>query len=159
MELKEIINQKLYRTNSNNLTTTNSIELPEVITKLIVGEAFRQARINRYKMLIRNGYKRELFELAAKAQEMNNPAHWFAKWASKKRWEQTLETLKKWRKEAPTIREIIERLQVKPNQNRVAYKAFHEATSKHKSPLQLAITAQETGRDAFKYFCWLVWKT
>lgn len=69
-------------------------DLPSKISKLITGADFwRTAKENRYKKLIRDGYGAILDQLADMAATKSNPAHWFAKAASKAMWEQTLATL------------------------------------------------------------------
>jgi hypothetical protein len=81
--------------NVSNNTSSISIELPGEIEKLIVGEMFRQARINRYKKLIREGHLDNLLRLAAIAATKTNPAHWFARAAGKVKWNETLAFLAK----------------------------------------------------------------
>jgi hypothetical protein len=76
-----------------------SIEVPAAITSLITGSEFWVlAKTNRYKKLIREGHLAdllELVELAKIAVTKKKAANWFAKVASVKAWERTLDFLKK----------------------------------------------------------------
>lgn len=73
-----------------------SIEVPAAIKNLNTGSDYWvKAKNNRYKMLIREGHLKDLLELAALALTKDKPANWFANVASKKRWERTLDFLKK----------------------------------------------------------------
>ncbi|HSW99495.1 MAG TPA: hypothetical protein VLH38_00485 [Patescibacteria group bacterium] len=138
-----------------NKPTNNSIELPVEITSLITGPTFWQdAKTNRYRMLVRQGFLRELLELAEMAGSKKTPDHWFAAYASKANWERTLLFLEEARKVAHAAAEVIKRLGIRPEQMKAVWKACWKLKGK---VVQHAITAQETGRDQFKYFCWLCW--
>lgn len=67
-------------------------------------------------------------------------------------WETTLEFLAELSSITATDREVIKRL---PG---IAQKVAYAACWKSRDvAVRHAVTAQETGRDAVKYFCWLVW--
>ena len=69
-------------------TNNTSIELPGEIDSLNVGSDFwRQAKGNRYRMLIREGHLSKLLKLAETARSKNKPAFWFARACSVKYWE------------------------------------------------------------------------
>lgn len=160
--LAEILEQKRadasIENNSKNLTN-NSIELPAEIEELVTGDEYwRKAKINRYKMLIREGHLNDLLELAKMAREQAtkaHPSHWFAKWASKKEWGRTLETLAKLRQAARVVAEVAERIAAPVKHIKAVYAAYWRFNG---AIMQQAVTAQETGRDSFKYFCWLTRK-
>lgn len=135
-----------------NITTSNSIELPEEISSLITGtDYWKLAKSNRYKKLIRDGFKSQLMELAKIAQEKTNPAHWFATAASKKQWERTLDFLSKLHTVAQEALQVAKRLGVGLDKMKPIYKACWRG----ENVVQLSVTAQEIGRDPFKLFCWL----
>ena len=100
---------------------------------------------------MREGHLNALLELAEVASTKDNPSHWFARAASKAQWERTLDFLAKMREVARAAAEVVKRLTGVAQ--KVAYAACWEAKS---AAVRHAVTAQETGRDAVKYFCWLV---
>lgn len=148
-------NHKFYRDNSK-LTTNTSIELPDQIQNLITGtDYWREAKQNRYKKLIREGHLNDLLQLAELAAAKRAPANWFAKVASKVEWERTLKFLATLHKVAQNAAEVVKR--VKGASQHMA--AVYKACWRHgESVIIKAITAQETGRDQYKYFCWLTRK-
>ena len=83
--------------NTVSETTNNtSIELPQEIKELITGSDYWiEAKTNRYKMLIRQGYGQLLMRLACEARAKHHPANWFATVCSKANWQQTLDYAKK----------------------------------------------------------------
>jgi hypothetical protein len=138
-----------------SIPTTNSIEtaLPKEIDALITGNDYwHKAKSNRYKKLIREGHLNDLLELVAQASTKNVPANWFAKAASKAQWERTLDFLAKLREVAHNAAEVAKRLVVQPEQMKAIYKACWRYGN---AVISKAVTAQETGRDKFKYFNWL----
>lgn len=158
MGIGEILSQRAVvsiEETEGNITSTTSIELPDEISSLITGsEYWRRAKENRYRKLIRDGHLYDLLDLAKEAVTKDNPAHWFARVASKAQWERTLDYLSKLRSIAQNALEVARRLAARPEQ----MKAIHKALWRSGDALRHAITAQETGRDKFKYFCWLVWR-
>lgn len=138
-----------------------SIEaLPEEISSLIVGEAFRDARVNRYRMLIRQGYLQHLLELAryCRRTAIKNPAFMFAKYASKAKWERTVKWCEKLIEVARTAEEVAKRLAV--SGSKAVYKAVWHLKS---SVIPKAILADEIvsekGGNRLRLFNYLCWKT
>lgn len=158
--LKQVIEnkQQFYRTNSKETNTNNSIELPEEVLNLITDNNWKLARTNRYKKLIRDGEitSDELVEFVEMAAEKDKPDFWFAKIMSKNRWERTKDFLVKLREIKRLAKEVADRIPVPKDAMRVVYKACWRFRS---SVIVKAVTAQETGRDQYKYFCWLIGKT
>lgn len=154
MEVVKILQNKgLYRNKESKANNGTSIELPVIITDLITGSDYwKTAKQNRYKKLIRDGFYGELMQLAEIAQTKTTPANWFAKVASKANWERTLEFIAKLRKVAQDAAEIAKRLAVPVDNMKAVYKACWRLGN---DVIRHAITAQETGRDKYKYFCWL----
>lgn len=150
--------QQFYRTNSKDTNTNNSIELPAEVLNLITNNGWKLARTNRYKKLMRDGEisADELVEFVEMAKEKNKPDYWFAKIMSKARWERTKDFLAKLREIKRLAKEVCSRIPVPPYATRVIYKACWKFKS---SVIVKAVTAQETGRDKYKYFCWLIGKT
>lgn len=140
---------QLYREDSK--PTSNSIELPAEIDDLIDNKMYR----NKFKKLLREGHLADLIELATIAHTKGKPSFWFAKVCANSRWEGTLEWLQKARRVAQDAAEVAKRLLIRPEQMKAVYKACW----KRSDVLLHAITAEELGRDKFKHFCWLVWKT
>ena len=115
-----------------------SIELPAAITNLITGSDYWvNAKSNRYKKLIREGYLDDLLELAKLALTKDNPAHWFAKVCSVKAWERTLDFLKKLYSVRQTAEQVAKR--VGEGLTKFVYKQIW----KGKNVERHAITAQE----------------
>lgn len=130
-------------------------ELPDSISSLITGSDYWvRAKSNRYKKLVREGNLHKLLKLAEVARTKDNPANWFAKACSVKCWERTLDFLSKLHEVSQKAADIAKRVFARPEQMKAIYKACWRS----KDALRHAITAEETGRDKFKYFCWLVWK-
>ena len=165
MELGDIAKQRLASIESNVSKTNNaSIELPEEISSLIAGEAFREARINRYKMLIRQGHLSHLLEIARYCRRVatKNPAFLFAKMASKAKWEQTIEFAKKLVEAARVVAEAAQRLSrgTDPEGHKAIYKAYWHLKGAvvQKAALAAEIVA-EKGGNQLKLFNYLCWKT
>jgi hypothetical protein len=136
-----------------NKPPVTSIELPAEIESLITGSDYwRKAKVNRYKKLIREGHLDDLLELAKQALAKDTPANWFARVASKAQWQRTLDWLAKLREVAQNAVEVAKRLGVVPEQMKAVYKACWRFGD---SVISKAVTAEETGRDKFKYFNWL----
>lgn len=162
MELGDIAKQRLASIETNVGKTNNaSIELPEEISSLIVGEAFRQARINRYKMLIRQGHLSHLLEIARYCRRVatKNPAFLFAKMASKARWERTIEFAKQLVEAARVVAEAAKRLGSMAD-HKAIYKAYWHLKSAivPKAALAAEIVA-EKGGNRLRLFNYLCWKT
>jgi hypothetical protein len=134
----------------SNSNSSNSIELPPEIEQLIVGEMFRQARINRYKKLIREGQLDILLQIAELARTKKNPAHYFAHAAGKAQWSQTLACLAKAAKVVEAAARIVQKLGSQINE-KVVYKFIWAGANVER----WADTAKETGRNKAKYFSWL----
>lgn len=161
MQIGEIIKTRLASIESDvsKPTSNTSIELPEEISSLIVGEAFREARINRYKMLIRQGHLQHLMELAAYCRRVGkNPAFMFAKYASKKKWDSTIKFCEALMEAARTAAEVAKRLSVAPC--RAIYKACWRFKG---AAIQKAALAEEivneNGGNKLKLFNWFCLKT
>lgn len=150
-QLADIFSQGLYRANSTNVVTNNSIELPLEIDSLIDNKMYR----NKFKKLVRDGHLGDLLELAAIAGTKDAPSRWFATVTSKARWEGTLTWLRKAREVVQNALEVVNRLRINPD----GMKAVYKACWRRKDAVRLAVTAEETGRDRIKYFHWLCWKT
>jgi hypothetical protein len=113
--------------------------------------------------MIREGHLSDLLQLADIALTKNMPSRFFAKSTRTTpepgkeglptNWERTLETLAKLREVAEKAVEVMERICASKQQIKAVYKACWRS----QDVIRHAITAQETGRDKFKYFCWLVW--
>lgn len=148
-EILKIKKQQLASIENTSSTTTNtSIELPAVIDDLIDNKMYR----NKFKKLIREGYLRDLLELAKMAATKNTPSRWFAKVTSKAQWERTLKMLETVRSVLAAAAEVAERIKAVPDQMKAIYKACWRLKAE---AVRHAITAQETGRNKFTYFCWL----
>ncbi len=151
-----IASRRFYRNEATKTNGNTSIELPEEIKRLITGSDYwRRAKENRYKKLIREGQLQNLMLLAETAATKGNQANWFAKAASKAQWERTLAFLAKLREVMRAAEEIAQRIKATPAQMRVVYKACWRFGA---AAVQKAVTAQETGTNPFRYFCWLVSK-
>jgi hypothetical protein len=149
MEVGQIAKNRVALYRDNSITTNNSIELPAEIDNLIDNKMYR----NKFKKLVREGKLNELLELAEIAATKDKPSFWFAKVTSKARIEGTLEWLRKAREVAHNAAEVVRRLVPTIKQMKAVYKACWSSPD----VIRHAITAEETGRDKFKYFCWLVW--
>lgn len=141
---------------SNN----TSIELPQVIDDLIDNKMYR----NKFKKLVREGYLRDLLELAGIARTKDNPSHWFAR-ATKTtaapgqegkptNWERALKYLAKLRQVAMTAECVARRIGTKVN--KFIYKQIWKGVNVER----WAIQAQETrhgrpGQSRPKHFAWL----
>lgn len=152
MYLKPVSSQfkthRLYRDHRTNVSSNNPIELPEEIDQLIDNKAFRP----KYRKLVRDGHLTDLLELATMAGDKDKPSHWFTRVCRKAVWEKTLAWLAKARKVAQLAAEVAKRLDAPET----AMKAILKACWRNgPSVLRKAITAEETGRDKFLYFCWL----
>lgn len=133
--------------------TAKSIEaVPSQIDDLIDNKMYR----NKFRKLIREGHLQDLLELVEIAHTKDKPSHWFATATAKKSWDKTLAFLAKAREIARTAAEVVKRLAVPVGHLKAVYKACWTLRS---TALRHAITAAETGRDPFKLFCWLCWKS
>ncbi len=140
----------------NKLATNNtSIELPEEIKALNTGTPWLvRAKANRYKMLIRQGYRELLLQLAREAQEKHSPAHWFASVCSKASWQRTLDYAKKQAEVVKQAAETAKKLgtsvstfiykQVWKGVNTIRYAAL-AAETPHAKP----------GQGTLQHFAWL----
>lgn len=133
---------------TGNKPTNISIELPADIENLIDNKAFR----NKFKRLIKDGFESQLHELAAMAAEKDKPSRWFAVVTGKKCWERTMQMLAKLHQVVQNATEVAKRVMASSAQMKPIYKACWRLGD---NVLKHAITAQETGRNRFKYFCWL----
>lgn len=144
------IQPTLYRAKS--YTADSKIEsVPEEIDRLIDNKMYR----NKFKKLIREGHLKDLLQLAEIAQTKEKPSFWFAKVCAKARWGGTLKWLAKVRDIARKAAEVAKRLSAKPHQ----MKAIYKACWRRNDVVRQAVTAAETGKDKFKYFNWLCWRT
>lgn len=144
------ISDRLYRDKVS--TTNNSIELPEEIDNLIDNKMYR----NKFKKMVREGHLNDLMQLAEIAITKNQPSHWFAKVTSKARWDSTLEWLSKLREVVTNVAEIARKINIPLNGQKAVFKACWKLNS---VAVRHAITASEVGKDPFKYFNWLCWRT
>jgi len=156
----EISANRFYRT-SSEATASNSIELPAEIDDLIDNKMYR----NKFRKLVREGHLNDLLALAEIARTKNKPSFWFSR-ATRTTpipgheseptfWQRSLKYLAKLREIAQQAAEIQQRLNATTEQVKTIYKACWRRSD---AVLQ-AIKAEETGRERFKYFCWLCWRT
>ena len=158
MGIGEILqaDSRFYRNIEAKANGNTSIELPVIITKLITGSDYwKNAKQNRYKKLIREGHLADLMQLAEIASTKKTPANWFARVASKAQWERTLEFLAKMRKVAQDAAEVAKRLSIPADNMKAVYKACWK---KGGAVIRHAVTAQELGKDKYKYFNWLCYR-
>lgn len=134
--------------------TNTSIEVPAAITSLITGSDFWiTAKTNRYKKLIREGHLADLLELATIALTKKNPANWFAKVASVKAWERTLDFLKKHYAVLKKAAQVMERIGTDMAERMRKFVLKQIWTGK--SVQRHAVAAQEIGKDRHKLFAFL----
>lgn len=158
MGIGEILqaDSRFYRSTEAKTSSNTSIELPVVITNLITGsEYWKRAKQNRYRKLIRDGHLADLLQLAEIASTKKTPANWFARAASKVQWERTLEFLAKMRKVAQDAAEVAKRLLIPADNMKAVYKACWKRGG---AVIRYAVTAQELGRDKYRYFNWLCYR-
>lgn len=154
MESVAEIQSRFYRNNIDNINDKASIELDEEIKILITGSDYwRKAKENRYKKLAREGHLNTLLELAKMAKEKKQPANWFAKVASKANWDRTMDFLDKLHKVEQVAARVADRVKATSQQMKPIFKAVWKYGE---SVMISAVTAQESGRDKFRYFCWLI---
>lgn len=136
---------------SNN-NSIESAELPKEIKQLITGSNYwKKAKENRYKKLIREGYLRDLLLLVKFVRETASkadPSHMFAKYASKAKWEKTLEFLTKLKKVEYVAAEVAKRLGTEVN------KFIFKHVWRNKYALKHAVAAQEIGKSRERLFAW-----
>jgi hypothetical protein len=128
--------------------TQTASDIPEAVDGLIDNKMYR----NKFRKLIREGHLSDLLELAAIAQDKDKPSHWFAVATGKKHWQATLKFLSALRSVRQTAEEVLRRVQVPTGSMKAVYKACWRLKD---AAVRQAVTAQETGRDPFRYFCWL----
>ncbi len=141
--------QKQPETNNNT-----SIEVPAAIQQLTTGSDYWvELKTKRYKKLIREGYLADLLELAALALTKNSPANWFAKVASVKAWERTVDFLKKRHAVLQKAQQVIGRIGSKmaDRMQKFVYKQIWTGRSVERH----AVAAQEIGENRHKLFAWL----
>jgi hypothetical protein len=138
--------------------STNSIELPPEIESLITGSDYwKNAKRNRYKMLIRQGYLNTLLQLAKLAHKMatrEHPSHWFAKFASKAQWERTLEFLA----QLVDVRELAQRVAMKLKTAVTPFiyqQVWRGVNVERWADLALEVPHDKPGQSIGKYFTWL----
>jgi hypothetical protein len=151
--IKELAQQRSYRVKSYRVKSNigERADLPEELDNLIDNKMYR----NKYRKMIKDGYLKQLLQLAEIAQSKDKPSHWFAKRCKKSLWESTLKWLGKLSSVKRDAVQIIQRLNV-PKEH---YNAVYKACWKRKDALRQAITAEEIGIDKLKLFNWLVWRT
>jgi hypothetical protein len=150
-KISEILPQQLYRDTDTNVSSSNSIELPEVVDQLIDNKMYR----NKFKKLVREGHLQDLLDLATVAMTKNRPSRWFATVTAKARFSGTLIWLQKCRQVTQLAREVASRLSAGTQHMRAIYKACW----RRNDVVRHAVTASEVGRDPFKLFCYLSFKT
>jgi hypothetical protein len=155
-EQANLHNTASIETNVGITTNTTSIELPQEITSLITGSPYWVlAKTNRYKKLIREGHLSKLMRLASEALTKDNPANWFARAASKARWERyTLPYLSKLREVAEKAERVARRL------NTHVTKFIYQQIWRGVNVERWAIQAEEMRHDRpnqskMKHFAWL----
>ncbi len=131
-------------------------ELPQDIKALITGSDFWVlAKTNRYKKLIREGHLDKLLSLAKEAETKDNPANWFAKAASKARWEKfTLPYFAKLHEVTEKAERVARRVGTKVN------KFIYRQIWKGVNVERWAIQAEEMwhakpGQSKERHFAWL----
>ncbi len=131
-------------------TNNTSIELPEEIESLNVGSDYwRQAKGNRYRMLIREGHLSRLLELAEIARTKDKPAFWFAAACSKAEWERTLKFLAKLAEVQKTAVQVAQKLRTDVT------KFIYQQVWLGVNVERWADTAAEVGKRKAAYFAWL----
>lgn len=152
---KQLSNDASIENTVGNTTNHTSIELPQEIKALITGNDFWvNAKMNRYKKLIREGHLDKLLALANMARVKNNPANWFAKACSKAAWERTLAYFAKLKEVARKAEHVAHRLGTKVN--KFIYKQIWNDVNVER----WAVAAQEIrhdkpGQGRERYFAWL----
>ncbi len=149
------IELKRVRTTNNSIElapsqtqTASTLDLPEEIDALIDNKMYR----NKFRYLIKQGYLSQLLELAAIAKGKNAPSRWFAVATAKKNWQATLHFLSELRHVRQTAEQVLRRIKPPTGSLKAVYKACWKLRD---AAVQRAVTASETGRDPFRYFCWL----
>jgi hypothetical protein len=156
--------KRVTTTNTNSIELgqaqkqTATINIPEAIDALIDNKNYR----NKFRKLIREGHLNDLLELAKMAKDKDTPSHWFAKWTrttpekgqegQPTHWERTLQFLARAREVAQAAAEVVKRIPVPTGRLKAVYKACWKLKG---AVVRHAVTAEETGRDKFRYFCWL----
>lgn len=142
---------------SNEVNSSSSIELPQCITKLITGSDYwRLAKTRRYLKLAREGHLETLQALAEQAMAKDAPDHWFARVCSVKMWERTLALVAKTKRVATEAARIAEQLGVTAAEQ--IQTIYYAAWRKGSTVGRYAAWAAESGRDKFRFFCWLTSK-
>lgn len=130
-------------------TVSNQGEIPDQIDALIDNKMYR----NRYKRLIREGNLEALLFLshyATMSGKVAAPNKWFAKSCSLKRWEGTLRWITRMMKVARQAMIVANRLGSEVT--KYIYKQIHRGINVE----HLAALAKESGKDPYKFFCWLI---
>lgn len=149
--MREQHDQEQKQSVKNNNT---SIEVPAAIQQLNTGSDYWVAlKTKRYQKLIREGHLADLLELAALALTKTKPANWFAKVASVKAWERTLDFLKKRHAVLRRAEQVAERLG--KNMAERMRKFLYKQIWTGKSVERHAVAAQEIGENRHKLFAWL----
>lgn len=149
--MREQHEQEQQQSVKNNNT---SIEVPAAIQQLNTGsEYWVGLKTKRYQKLIRDGHLADLLELAALALTKSKPANWFAKVASVKAWERTLDFLKKRHAVLRRAEQVAERIgtDMAEKMQKFVYKQIWRG----KSVERYAVAAQEIGENRHKLFAWL----
>lgn len=137
-------------------TSNTSIELPQEIKVLITGSDFWMlAKTNRYKKLIREGHLDKLVRLATEAKTKDNPANWFAKVASKARWDKyTLPYFAKLQEVAEKAERVARRIGTEVN--KFIYKQIWKGVNVERWAIQAEETRHDKpGQNKLKHFAWL----
>jgi hypothetical protein len=141
--------EELKRNKKTTSRSDTSIELPDGVVRLITGSDYWiNAKTNRYKKLIREGYLKDLLEIAEMAKDRDNPAHWFARTCSKVMWDRTLKFLEKRRRLSREASLAAERCDIP--KYLILKKAWQGA-----NVMLAAVTASEVGRDQISLFQYL----
>lgn len=138
----------------SELSNNTSIEVPAAIQQLNTGsEYWVNLKTKRYKKLIRDGHLADLLELTALALTKSKPENWFAKVASVKAWERTLDFLKKRHAVLRRAEQVAERIGT--NMAEKMKKFVYKQLWAGKSVERHAVAAQELGENRHKLFAWL----
>lgn len=128
----------------------NETNLPEWLWPFVQNRSWAI----RFANLLNQGYRAQLQNLVEHIPRVahTNPVHMMAVACSKARWADTLEQIKERLSVERLASEVQQRLQTKKEQAKAIYAAVWRLKG---HVMRYAATAQEVGRDRFKFFCWL----
>lgn len=142
--------------NSSDIETTagtpgwNEHNLPEWLLPYVQNRSWAI----RFANLLNQGYHNQLQHLAEHIRHVahTSPVRMMAVACSKARWEDTLVQVRERMKVERLVTEVRDRLNASADQMPALYAVVWRLKG---YALRFAATAQEIGRDRFKFFCWL----